>query len=86
MFQKRIMPSAVPPPEASSVFCHGHHAMALTAACGARCRGAIVSASASATTGEGFDVHYRVAVASSWGGRRWIRRPGRGHTLWASRR
>ena len=25
-FQKRIMRSAVPPPEASKFFCHGHHA------------------------------------------------------------
>ena len=32
VFQKRIMRSAVPPPEASRFFCHGHHARALTAA------------------------------------------------------
>ena len=31
-FQKRIMRSAVPPPDASKFFCHGHHAKALTAA------------------------------------------------------
>ena len=31
-FQKRIMRSAVPPPDASRFFCHGHHASAFTAA------------------------------------------------------
>ena len=30
--QKRIIRSAVPPPDASRLRCHGHHASALTAA------------------------------------------------------